>query len=62
MNAGRMAIKEAVIEYHVPLDEKLPSALKEEGGCSEGGGGRENPERLPMFPEMLAFSYETALN
>lgn len=52
-------IKEVIIKYHIPLDEKLHSELKGEGGGGEREGkegGGENLSRLPMFQYMLTFS------
>lgn len=59
-----MDIKEVIIKYHIPLDEKLHSELKEEEeGKAEGKEGEgENHERLLMFQEMLKFSCGPILN
>lgn len=61
-----MDIKEVIIKYHIPLDEKLHSELKEEEeGKTEGEGKegeRENHKRLLMFQKMLKFSCGPILN
>lgn len=35
MNVECLRIKEVIIKYHIPLDEKFHSELKEEGGGAE---------------------------